>query len=35
MEVEGGYDQTAARGLIRLHALRLRAHRLILREPFA
>jgi argininosuccinate synthase len=27
MDVEGGYDQTDARGFIRLNALRLRAHR--------
>jgi argininosuccinate synthase len=32
MDVEGGYDQTDARGFIRINALRLRAHRLILRE---
>ncbi len=32
MDVEGGYDQTDARGFIRINALRLRAHRLILRH---
>jgi argininosuccinate synthase len=32
MDVEGGYDQTDARGFIRINALRLRAHRLILRR---
>lgn len=31
MDVEGGYDQTDARGFIRLSALRLRAHRVIVR----
>lgn len=31
MDVEGGYDQTDARGFIRLNALRLRAHRVIVR----
>ena len=33
MDVEGGYDQTHAEGFIRINALRLRAHKLILREP--
>jgi argininosuccinate synthase len=32
MDVEGGYDQTHADGFIKITALRLRAHRLILRE---
>jgi argininosuccinate synthase len=32
MDIEGGYDQTDARGFIRINALRLRAHKLILRE---
>jgi argininosuccinate synthase len=31
MDVEGGYDQTDARGFIRINALRLRAHKLILK----
>jgi argininosuccinate synthase len=31
MDVEGGYDQTDARGFIRINALRLKAHRVILR----
>jgi argininosuccinate synthase len=31
MDVEGGYDQTDARGFIRINALRLRAHRMIVR----
>jgi argininosuccinate synthase len=30
MDVEGGYDQTDARGFIRINSLRLRAHKLIL-----
>ena len=29
MDVEGGYDQADARGFIRINALRLRAHQLI------
>jgi argininosuccinate synthase len=29
MDIEGGYDQTDARGFIRLNALRLRRHRMI------
>ena len=29
MDVEGGYDQVDARGFIRINALRLRAHQLI------
>ena len=29
MDVEGGYDQTDARGFIRINSLRLRAHRVI------
>jgi len=34
MDVEGGYDQQDARGFIRLNAIRLKAHRVILeREP--
>jgi argininosuccinate synthase len=33
MDVEGGYDQADARGFIALNALRLRAHKLILRDP--
>src|SRR5690606_110839 len=32
MDVEGGYDQEDARGFIRLNALRLRAHKLIVRK---
>jgi argininosuccinate synthase len=32
MDVEGGYDQADAAGFIRINALRLRAHRLILRH---
>jgi argininosuccinate synthase len=32
MDVAGGYDQEDARGFIRINALRLRAHRLILRK---
>ena len=32
MEVEGGYDQTDAKGFIRINALRLMAHRLIVSE---
>jgi argininosuccinate synthase len=32
MDVEGGYDQMDAAGFIRINALRLRAHRLILRH---
>jgi argininosuccinate synthase len=32
MDVEGGYDQQDARGFIRITALRLRAHKLILRK---
>jgi argininosuccinate synthase len=35
MDIEGGYDQTDARGFIRINALRLRAHRLILRHAAA
>ncbi|HUP25132.1 MAG TPA: argininosuccinate synthase [Thermoanaerobaculia bacterium] len=31
MDVEGGYDQSDARGFIRINALRLRAHRVIVR----
>jgi argininosuccinate synthase len=30
MDIEGGYDQADARGFIRINALRLRAHKLIL-----
>jgi argininosuccinate synthase len=33
MDVEGGYDQTHAEGFIRINALRLRAHKVILRVP--
>jgi len=33
MDIEGGYDQTHAEGFIRINALRLKAHKLILREP--
>jgi argininosuccinate synthase len=33
MDVEGGYDQTDAGGFIKLNALRLRAHKVILRDP--
>ncbi len=33
MDVEGGYDQTHADGFIKINALRLRAHKLILRSP--
>jgi argininosuccinate synthase len=32
MDVEGGYDQADAQGFIRISALRLRAHKLILRR---
>ena len=32
MDVAGGYDQQDARGFIRINALRLRAHKLILRR---
>ncbi len=32
MDVEGGYDQEDARGFIRINALRLRAHKLIVRR---
>ncbi|CAN5794723.1 argininosuccinate synthase [soil metagenome] len=32
MDVAGGYDQEDARGFIRINALRLRAHKLILRK---
>ena len=32
MDVAGGYDQADARGFIRVNALRLRAHKLILRK---
>ena len=31
MDVEGGYDQADARGFIKINALRLRAHKLILK----
>jgi argininosuccinate synthase len=31
MDVEGGYDQTDARGFIRINGLRLRAHKVIVR----
>ena len=31
MDIAGGYDQTDARGFIRINALRLRAHKLILK----
>ncbi len=31
MDVEGGYDATDARGFIRINALRLKAHRMIIR----
>jgi hypothetical protein len=31
MDVEGGYDATDARGFIRINALRLKAHRVIVR----
>ncbi|MCK5797850.1 MAG: argininosuccinate synthase [Deltaproteobacteria bacterium] len=33
MDVEGGYDQADAAGFITINALRLRAHKLILRDP--
>jgi len=33
MDVEGGYDATHAEGFIRINALRLRAHKVILRNP--
>ena len=33
MDVEGGYDQTHAEGFIKINALRLRAHKVILRDP--
>ncbi|MCH9650965.1 MAG: argininosuccinate synthase [Deltaproteobacteria bacterium] len=32
MDVEGGYDQTDARGFIRINSLRLKAHKVILRQ---
>ena len=32
MDVAGGYDQEDARGFIRINALRLRAHKLILHK---
>ena len=32
MDVEGGYDQTDARGFIRINSLRLRAHKVIVRS---
>ncbi|MDX1501766.1 MAG: argininosuccinate synthase [Thermoanaerobaculia bacterium] len=32
MDIEGGYDQADARGFIRINALRLKAHKLILRR---
>jgi argininosuccinate synthase len=32
MDIEGGYDQEDARGFIRINALRLRAHKLIVRK---
>jgi argininosuccinate synthase len=32
MDVEGGYDQQDAKGFIRINALRLRAHKLIVRK---
>jgi argininosuccinate synthase len=32
MDVEGGYDQSDARGFIRINALRLRAHKMIVRS---
>ncbi len=32
MDVEGGYDQADARGFIRINALRLRAHKLIVKR---
>jgi argininosuccinate synthase len=32
MDVAGGYDQEDARGFIRINALRLKAHKLILRK---
>jgi argininosuccinate synthase len=35
MDVEGGYDQADARGFIRINALRLRAHKLILKRTEA
>jgi argininosuccinate synthase len=35
MDVEGGYDQVDARGFIRINALRLEAHKLILRRTAA
>lgn len=33
MDIEGGYDQADAAGFITLNSLRLRAHKLILRDP--
>ena len=33
MDVEGGYDATDAEGFIKISALRLRAHKVILRDP--
>jgi len=33
MDVEGGYDATHSEGFIRINALRLRAHKVILRDP--
>ncbi len=37
MEVEGGFDATDARGFINIHALRLKAHHMVLhsRDPYA
>ncbi len=32
MDIEGGYDQADARGFIKINSLRLRAHRVIVRE---
>ena len=32
MDVEGGYDQTHAEGFIRINALRLKAHKVIMRK---
>jgi argininosuccinate synthase len=32
MDVEGGFDATDSRGFINIHALRLKAHNLVLRK---
>jgi hypothetical protein len=35
MDIAGGFDQSDSRGFIRVNALRLKAHRLILRRAGA